>query len=330
MASGSDRKLPEEFPPTLRATRYDINVVGGKYRLIRKIGSGTFGTVYLGVKMTDGEEVAVKMESAFTKHPQLNYESKVYKILQGGLGIPNTKWFGIEKNYNVLVMDLLGPSLEDMFNFCSRRFSLKTVLMLADEMLGRIQFVHNKDFLHRDIKADNFLLGSGNDCDKLYIIDFGLAKKYRDKRTKTHIPYRTDKALTGTARYASVNAHSGQEMSRRDDLESIGYVLMYFLRGSLPWQGLTAATKTEKYDKIFEKKMQIPIETLCKGYPSEFTMYLKYCRALKFDQEPDYLYLRQLFRTLMHCLNHEYDSAYDWTILRPNGKPTVKIAGPVL
>ena len=105
---------------------------------------------------------------------------------------------------------------------------------------------------------------------------------------------------------------------------------MYFLRGSLPWQGLQAATKTEKYDKIFEKKMQIPIETLCKGYPSEFTMYLKYCRALKFDQNPDYIYLRQLFRTLMHCLNHQYDYAYDWTILRPNGRPTVQVAVPKL
>lgn len=167
-----------------------------------------------------------------------------------------------------MVMELLGPSLEDLFNFCQRRFSLKTVLLLADQLISRIDFIHSRNFIHRDIKPDNFLMGLGKKGNLVYIIDFGLAKKYRDGRTHQHIPYRENKNLTGTARYASVNTHLGVEQSRRDDLESLGYVLMYFNRGALPWQGLKAATKRQKYERISEKKMSTTIDDLCKGYPS--------------------------------------------------------------
>uniref|UniRef100_A0A670JE25 non-specific serine/threonine protein kinase n=1 Tax=Podarcis muralis TaxID=64176 RepID=A0A670JE25_PODMU len=290
------------------------------------------------------KEVAVKLESQKARHPQLLYESKLYKILQGGVGIPHIRWYGQEKDYNVLVMDLLGPSLEDLFNFCSRRFTMKTVLMLADQMISRIEYVHTKNFIHRDIKPDNFLMGIGRHCNKclespvgkrkrsmtvstsqdpsfsglnqLFLIDFGLAKKYRDNRTRQHIPYREDKNLTGTARYASINAHLGIEQSRRDDMESLGYVLMYFNRTSLPWQGLKAATKKQKYEKISEKKMSTPVEVLCKGFPAEFAMYLNYCRGLRFEEAPDYMYLRQLFRILFRTLNHQYDYTFDWTMLK--------------
>ncbi|XP_026037330.1 casein kinase I isoform X2 [Astatotilapia calliptera] len=291
-------------------------IVGGKYKLVRKIGSGSFGDIYLAINITNGEEVAVKLESQKARHPQLLYESKLYKILQGGVGIPHIRWYGQEKDYNVLVMDLLGPSLEDLFNFCSRRFTMKTVLMLADQMISRIEYVHTKNFIHRDIKPDNFLMGIGRHCNKLFLIDFGLAKKYRDNRTRQHIPYREDKNLTGTARYASINAHLGIEQSRRDDMESLGYVLMYFNRTSLPWQGLKAATKKQKYEKISEKKMSTPVEVLCKGFPAEFAMYLNYCRGLRFEEAPDYMYLRQLFRILFRTLNHQYDYTFDWTMLK--------------
>lgn len=297
-------------------------VVGGKYKLSRKIGSGSFGDIYLAVNMTNGEEVATKLESVKARHPQLLYESKVYKILQGGVGIPHIRWFGQEKDQNVMVLDLLGPSLEDLFNFCSRRFTMKTVLMLADQMIGRIEYVHNKNFIHRDIKPDNFLMGIGRHCNKLYLIDFGLAKKYRDARTKQHIHYREDKNLTGTARYASINAHLGIEQSRRDDMESLGYVLMYFNRSTLPWQGLRAATKKQKYEKISEKKMSTPVEVLCKGFPAEFAMYLNYCRGLRFEEAPDYMYLRQLFRILFRTLNHQYDYVFDWSMLKQKAAAT--------
>ena len=290
--------------------------VGNKYRLGRRIGSGSFGDIYLGTNIQTGDEVAIKLETIRTKHPQLLYESKLYKILQGGVGIPTVRWYGIEGDYNIMVMDLLGPSLEDLFNFCNRRFSLKTVLMLADQLLRRIEYVHTRSFIHRDIKPDNFLMGLGKKANQVNIIDFGLAKKYRDPRTHQHIPYREDKNLTGTARYASINTHLGIEQSRRDDLESLGYVLLYFLRGSLPWQGLKAATKKQKYEKISERKMATPIEVLCKEFPKEFVSYLHYCRCLRFDDKPDYNYLRNLLREPFIRGGYEYDYVFDWTILK--------------
>ncbi|XP_078486743.1 casein kinase I-like [Ciona intestinalis] len=290
--------------------------VGNKYRLGRKIGSGSFGDIYLGTNISTGEEVAIKLECVKTKHPQLHIESKFYKMMQGGVGIPTVKWCGAEGDYNVLVMELLGPSLEDLFNFCSRKFSLKTVLLLADQLISRIEFIHSKNFIHRDIKPDNFLMGLGKKGNLVYIIDFGLAKKYRDGRTHQHIPYRENKNLTGTARYASINTHLGIEQSRRDDLESLGYILMYFNLGTLPWQGLKAATKRQKYERISEKKMSTPIELLCKGHPSEFATYLNYCRSLRFDDKPDYSYLRQLFRNLFHRQGFTYDYVFDWNMLK--------------
>ncbi|KAL2463137.1 casein kinase I [Forsythia ovata] len=291
-------------------------VIGGKFKLGRKIGSGSFGELYLGVNIQTGEEVAVKLESAKTKHPQLHYESKLYMLLQGGTGIPHLKWFGVEGEYNAMAIDLLGPSLEDLFNYCNRKFTLKTVLMLANQLITRVEYMHSRGFLHRDIKPDNFLMGLGRKASQVYVIDYGLAKKYRDLQTHKHIPYRENKNLTGTARYASVNTHLGVEQSRRDDLESLGYVLMYFLRGSLPWQGLKAGTKKQKYDKISEKKMLTPVEVLCKSYPSEFISYFHYCRSLRFEDKPDYLYLKRLFQDLFIREGYQLDHVFDWTILK--------------
>ncbi|KAK8498378.1 hypothetical protein V6N13_082675 [Hibiscus sabdariffa] len=291
-------------------------VVGGKFKIGRKIGAGSFGELFLGVNVETGEEVAIKMEPVKTKHPQLHYESKLYMLLQGGTGVPHLKWFGAEGDYNIMVIELLGPSLEDLYNYCNQKLTLKTVLMLADQLINRVEFMHSRGFLHRDIKPDNFLMGLGRKANQVYIIDYGLAKKYRDLQSHKHIPYRENKNLTGTARYASVNTHLGVEQSRRDDLESLGYVLMYFLRGSLPWQGLRAGTKKQKYDKISEKKMVTPIEVLCESYPSEFVSYFQYCRSLHFEDKPDYSYLKRLFRDLFMREGYQFDYVFDWTILK--------------
>ncbi|GLT25457.1 hypothetical protein SLA2020_005840 [Shorea laevis] len=291
-------------------------IVREKYKLGRKIGSGSFGEIYLATHIDTGEIVAVKIENRQTKHPQLLYEAKLYNILQGESGIANIKWCGVDGKDNVLILDLLGPSLEDLFVYCGRKFSLKTVLMLADQMLSRIEYLHSRGFLHRDIKPDNFLMGLGRKANQVYIIDFGLAKRYRDPTTNRHIPYRENKNLTGTARYASCNTHLGLEQSRRDDLESLGYVLLYFLRGSLPWQGLKAATKKQKYDKICEKKLSTPIEVLCKSHPVEFASYFHYCHSLTFDQRPDYGFLKRLFCDLFTREGYVFDYIYDWTILK--------------
>ncbi|XP_039826049.1 casein kinase 1-like protein 10 isoform X2 [Panicum virgatum] len=292
------------------------HVIGGKYKLGRKIGSGSFGELYLGVNIQNGEEVGIKLEPVKTKHPQLHYESKVYMLLQGGNGIPHLKWYGVEGEYNVMVIDLLGPSLEDLFNCCNRKLSMKTVLMLADQLINRVEYMHSKGFIHRDIKPDNFLMGLGRKANQVYIIDYGLAKKYKDLQTHKHIPYRENKNLTGTARYASVNTHLGIEQSRRDDLESVGYLLLYFLRGSLPWQGLKAGTKKQKYDKISEKKMLTSAEVLCKSYPSEFISYFHYCRSLRFEDRPDYSFLKKLFRDVFIREGYQFDYVFDWTALK--------------
>ncbi|KAL7065722.1 protein kinase domain-containing protein [Cryptosporidium serpentis] len=291
-------------------------VVCSTWKIERLIGGGSFGDIYLAVNIETNEEVAIKAESTFSRHPQLIYETKVIRLLQGGVGIANVYHCELDReiNHHIMAMELLGPSLEDLFNLCHRRFSLKTILMIADQMLQRVEYIHSKNFIHRDVKPDNFLIGRGKGICDIYIIDFGLAKRFRDPKTLQHIPYRENKNLTGTARYASINAHLGIEQSRRDDLEAIGYVLMYFCRnGTLPWQGIRANNKEEKYKKIMEKKMGTSVEMLCKGYPPEFATYLHYCRVLRFEDRPDYNYLRRLFRDLFQREGYIDDGNFDWS-----------------
>ena len=186
-------------------------------------------------------------------------------------------------------------------------------------MLDRLEFIHNKNIIHRDIKPDNFVLGLDNKSHIIYVLDFGLSKKYRSSRTHQHIKFSVNKKLTGTARYASINALKGCEQSRRDDLEAIGYVLMYFLRSSLPWQGLHVHKGEDRYKKILTKKRGTSAEELCKGFPSEFAEYINYTRNLEFEADPDYKFLRGLLLSVLEKENQPYDFCYDWV----SEKPTV-------
>ncbi|CAD8141570.1 unnamed protein product [Paramecium pentaurelia] len=288
-----------------------------KYRftLDKKIGLGAFGQIYLGNNIKTGEEIAIKLENVSNNHSQLLHEAKIYRILllDGPVpGIPNLHWFGQEGDFNVLVMDILGPSLEDLFNYNGRKFSLKSVLMLADQLLTRISYLHNKDFIHRDIKPENFLIGLNKKADNIYMIDFGLAKRYRYQRTETHIQYGENNQLVGTCRFSSINAHLGIEQSRRDDLESIGYMLIYFLRGSLPWSGIKTETKKAKYEKVAECKIATPIDKLCEGFPEEFVKYFNYIKSLKFEEIPDYVWIKRLFKDLFIKQEYTWDNVFDW------------------
>ncbi|OAQ59463.1 casein kinase I isoform delta [Pochonia chlamydosporia 170] len=285
-------------------------LVNKRYRVDRRIGAGGFGLVYAGIDTETEEEVAIKLTLIRDGSEALQYEAETYDALSGGVGIPRVWWFGPEGDFYVLVHELLGPSLEDLFNYCDRKFSLKTVLLVAEQAIHRIKHIHNKGYLHCDIKPDNFLLGVGNNGNILYTIDFGLARNM--DAAKGH-GIRDDRPFGGTARYASLNNHKGLEQSRGDDLESLGYVLLYFARGSLPWQGLKPSTDEERTELIKQKKMSTTIDDLCKGLPDEFATYLRYTRSLQPIKKPDYAYLLGLFHNLFVAQGFQYNNVFDWT-----------------
>jgi len=295
------------------------DIVGKNYQLISKIGQGSFGKIYIAEHILTKEKFAVKLEESNCRVPQLLFESRLYQVLSHGINVPRLHYYGIEMENNVMVIDLLGKSLEELFNLCDRKFSLKTVLMLADQMISSIEFIHQMCYIHRDIKPDNFVMGVGKNSNQVYIIDYGLAKKYIDNDTNEHILFSGGKSLTGTARYASVNALSGCEQSRRDDLEALGFVLVYFLQGQLPWMGIIGKDRQLKYSKICEQKKSTSFESLCKGLPNEFLVYFQEIRSYSFTQKPNYIGLRKLFRELFLRKGYIYDYKYDWTDL--NGLP---------
>ena len=218
-------------------------------------------------------------------------------------------------------MELCGQSLENLFQAQNKSFSIKTACMLGIQMIDRIEYVHSRKLIHRDIKPDNFVIGRGQKSHIVYVLDFGLSKKFYSVSHHCHIPFIKGKKLTGTARYASINALSGFEQSRRDDLESIGYILMYFIRGSLPWQGLKINKKEDRYKKICEKKIETSAKDLCAGFPSEFETFVQYTRNLQFTELPNYNYLRGLLKTILKKNGQSYDFDYDWCTTKPHIKP---------
>lgn len=295
-------------------------IVGTNFKFGKKIGSGNFGEIRVGRNISTGEEVAVKLEPLKTKLPQLILEYKFYATL-GAVnasveGFPRIHFFGPSKQYNCLVLDLLGPCLEDLFQLCGKKFTIKTVVQIALQCLERIEYVHSKRIVYRDTKPENFLIGlpGTKKENTVHLVDFGLSKEYLDPDTGKHIPYREHKSLTGTARYMSINMHLGREQSRRDDLESLGYVFVYFLRGSLPWQGLkTEGPLKERYRRIGDLKRNTPLEVLCSGLPDELSTYLKYTRRLDFFETPDYGYLKRLFMDLGDREHLTDYGLFDWT-----------------
>ncbi|KAH8412729.1 hypothetical protein KR009_004970, partial [Drosophila setifemur] len=287
-------------------------IVVRDYIICGKIGAGAFGEIFRAKHRLTGDFVAIKMERNATKQPQLLFEYKLYSTLLSCKGFPRVLDYMPNGPFNMLVMELLGPSLEDLFCYCSRQFSLKTVLMLADQVVERLWYMHSVHFLHRDVKPENFLMGFGGNRRRVYIIDLGLAKTYWDAVRDVHVPPRKETRFTGTARYASINALVGGEQSRRDDMESLGYMLIYFLRGSLPWQGLKSVAKKQRHELIAEKKASTRLDDLCQGFPDEFHAYISYCRSLGFEERPNYLHIRRSFADLLHREKLVDDGLYDW------------------
>ncbi len=275
------------------------SLVSNEYEIIKKLGSGSFGEVYLTKILSNGALVASKIEekeNSKKKTSKIVDEYKIYKKLElKGVkkGIPKIYSIYETPKFNVLVMELLGENLETIFNNYDKKFTLGTVLKLGIEIIGLIEKVHNCGFIHRDIKPNNFMFGVSSKKYELYILDFGLSKKFY--KNKKHIEYKTNKSLVGTARYTSINIHLGIEPSRRDDLESIGYMLIYFLKAQLPWQGLKKQKNTDHLELIGEVKLSTSVKTLCENIPHCFTEYIDYVRKLSFDEKPDYKYIQQLF-----------------------------------
>ena len=286
--------------------------IGKKFRIRRTISADGSGDIYVGENMETKEEVVIKLEPLQCKCPLLLHEARIYKELTGAIGIPAVHWDGIEGNFSVMVIGSLGASLQDMLSFCEGKFTLKTVLILADQMITRVELLHSRNYVHRDIKPENFLLGLGQNADVIHITDFRLAKRFRDTNTMLHIPCREGRNRTGTVRYTSISTHLGLEHSRRDDLESMGYVFLYFLQGSLPWQGITVIHKKFLYEKILKKKMNTSLDNLCATQPDEFKLYLSYCKELLFDGTPDYQYLRNLLANRFQLENFTSDFKVDW------------------
>ncbi|PVH96983.1 kinase-like protein [Periconia macrospinosa] len=277
-------------------------IVRDKYQLDLRLGRGSYGEVYQGHHLKTGKLVALKLEYNQVNPSQLQNEVEIYKKLETGNGIPRVYWYSSECEFRVMAFELLGPSLEDLFNYCGRKFSLKTVLLLADQLILRFRYIHSKGYIHRDVKPDNLLMGIGTQGNTVYMTDVGLAKEIEE-------PDRRSYPVVGTLRYASINAHLGKEQSPRDDLESLGYVLLYFFKGSLPWQGLRCKSKG-KEKLILKKKRQAKKQRLFNGIPVEFKKYFELIRS---DKELDYGRLRRLFRGLFYRKHFQYDNVFDWT-----------------
>ena len=230
-------------------------VLDDRFCLIYCIGSGSFGEVYVAEDLKNKKIVALKVEFQQSKCQQLQYESKIYEIMSGCVNIANISWYGSYKNKNIMAFDRLSQSIDKLFNYRMRNFSLKTVLMLADQMISAIQFFHSKGFVHRDIKAENFMMGAGKNKSILYLIDFGLAGKYRNiDDVNDHYPLTKNHEFMGTAKFQSINAHKGYSLSRRDDMEAIGYLLVYLMKGTLPWMEIKSRA-TSRDPKLFSEEI---------------------------------------------------------------------------
>lgn len=288
------------------------------YSVLQKLGEGSFGKIFLIRGTCSGFEFAMKVEDKKKRHSKLGKEYKLYKTLNetreaSANGIPLAHCFGEEIGYRYMIMDLMGLSIEELFKRCNNHFSIKTVLMIAIQTLISIKFVHGKGILHRDLKPHNFVVGLMNQSHRVFLIDFGLSKRFMAKGKI--IPFTENKGMTGTVRYASIRNQQGCEQSRRDDLETLAYSFIYLLKGKLPWQNFEGETKDEKFKKILESKIKTKTEDLCAELPKVFSSFLDYSRVLLYEETPNYEFWIQCFYDQLKAgsENNTFDYIYDWS-----------------
>ena len=329
-------------------------IINGNYNLIKLLGYGTFGEIILAFDNNSRQLRAIKFEIMTAKNAQLKHEYTIYEqlniieerknqskkdkeIYKGtidaesitkitmnyvdkannkAIGIPKVYYFDkIENRFSYMVMDFLGPSLGDLFQLMQKKFSLQTICMCGMQMMCRLEYIHEKGFIHRDIKPENFVTGINDDSNTIYIIDFGLARRFKDKKTGSHTPYRENRQMIGTVRYASINTQIGIEQSRRDDVEAVGYVLVYLALGRLPWQRAGKEKGKGHLAKVLEKKLITPPEILCKKLPKQFSFIFQYIRKLKFEERPDYNMMKCLLADLLLSkmnLTKTTTFSFDW------------------
>lgn len=259
-----------------------------KYQLMEELGRGGFGVVSKGLALETKKEVAIKLEDRKgSRRHVLQNEIEAYRHLQGGPGIPKLYASGSTDSFAYMIMELLGHSLSKLLKDSDSRLSPISISTLAQQIITTLEFVHSRGYLHRDIKPQNFCMGLG-DSEVVYLLDFGLATKFMDEKLGIHAPYREERTFLGTASFASLNAHMGVQQSRRDDLESLLLVLVYLLKGKLPWQGGKYKSKVDKQVQIRMQKLLISAEELCEGLPPVYSKAFTYIRSLGFEEKPDY------------------------------------------
>jgi len=284
-----------------------------KYQLLKLINQSEFSYVYKGINIISKELVSIKIENRIAKENVLESEAYILFNLKG-FGIPNLISYGKSGKYNILVEELLGPSLEDISKLkqVKNGFPIKDVCMIALQGLDRLEYIHSKNIIHRDIKPQNFLIGR-KDKALIYLIDFGLARKYKSSKTGKFIKFTNLGIIFGSFAFSSINANAGYEQSRRDDLESFGYMLICLAKKVLPWMKLEIKkTMKEKAIEVCKLKKSIKLKKLCEGLPEEFIDYIKYCRNLEFEQEPNYDYLRNLFFLILIKENQKKNLNFFW------------------
>lgn len=286
----------------------------GRFTFSEPLGKGGFAFVYAGWDNLTNEPTAIKVENTDRKNASRSIKREyrfTVKLHAGSCRVPKPIWCGRSQDRRVMVMQQLGDSLSGYFKLCGKRLSVQTTLCLAIELIGILESVHDIGILHRDIKLQNFLTAY-RDCTKFYICDFGLSDFYLNPENHTHIPLTKGHSRYGTVRYASMNNHKGHEQSRRDDLESLGFVLLYAVRGNLPWQTIRDEDRRQKWSKVYEMKRNTRIEDLCENLPAVFVTYMERVRQLNFEERPDYEGLKRMFQEEYDRQGFKRVTKYDW------------------